>query len=105
MTIDAELLGEPGWDILLCAFIAHRKGTVCSLNNVASEISLSLSTTKRWMELLLLRKYLVERDGFFSISEEAENKLSTMFKMQLKEVLEAISLAQQQHEDFTRRKS
>jgi hypothetical protein len=104
LMIDPEILGEPGWDILLCAFIAHRKGKVCSLNNVASEISSSLSTTKRWVELLTLRKFLVEKDGFFAITEEAEHKLSIMFKKQIKEVIQAISLAQQRHEDEGRRK-
>lgn len=91
LMIDPEVLGEPGWDILLCAFIAHRKGLVCNLSDVAGEIGLSPSTTRRWIDILAVRELLVQREDFFTISEGAELKLSTMFKKQINEIIRALS--------------
>lgn len=90
LIIDPDILGEPGWDILLCAFIAHHKGTNCSLDEVADKIGLSVSTASRWVDLLALREFLFQKDGFFSISEEAELKLSTMFKKQMIALLQSV---------------
>ncbi len=86
LMIDADLLGEPGWDILLCAYIAHRKGNNCSLDAVAGDIGLGIQTTRRWVDLLTARDLLIQRNGFFAISEIAETKLSTMFSKQMNEL-------------------
>lgn len=91
LVIDPDLLGEPGWDILLCAFIAHRRGLVCKLREVASEIGLGISTAKRWIDLLSLRDMLIQKGDFFVISEDTERKLATMFKLQIKQAIESIS--------------
>lgn len=91
VSIDPEILGEPGWDIMLCAFIAHRKGLVCTLGDVAGEIGLSPATTKRWIDLLTLREFLVQKEDFFTISEGAELKLSSLFKKQIAQMMRALS--------------
>jgi hypothetical protein len=93
LVIDRDLLGEPGWDILLCAFIANRKGEACQLLDVAKEIDLSPSTTKRWADALTQRGFLRQRDGLLAISEDAEAKLAAMFKKQLIEVLQAVGIS------------
>lgn len=93
--IDPEILGEPGWDILLCAFIAHRKGLVCTLSDVAREIGLSPVTAKRWIDVLTDRDFLVQKEDFFTISEGAELKLSSLFKRQLSQMLQALSAFRQ----------
>lgn len=89
--IDPELLGEPGWDILLCAFIAHRRGLVCRQDDVAKKIDLSVPVTKRWVDLLAIRGMLVQRNDFFEISEQAERKLHRMFELQIREAVEALA--------------
>lgn len=85
--IDRDLLGEPGWDILLSAFIALRKGEACRLTEVARAIDLSPATTQRWADALTQRGYLSQREGLIAISEDAEAKLAAMFKKQLIEIL------------------
>lgn len=92
LVIDRDLLGEPGWDILLCAFIANRKGEACCLEDVAREIALSPSTTRRWADALAQRGYLHQREGLLAISEDAEAKLAAMFKKQLIEVLQTLGI-------------
>jgi hypothetical protein len=89
LVIDPDLLGEPAWDILLCAFIAYRKGTVCKQDEIAEEINISLSVASRWVSLLSTRGMLVQKGDFFVISEETEHRLSAMFKAQINDVLEA----------------
>lgn len=88
--IDRDLLGEPGWDILLCAFIAQRKGRACSLNDVASDVGLGLETARRWVDLLADRGMLVLKGSLFAIGEETESVLSAMFKAQIKEIFSNI---------------
>lgn len=92
MVIDPDVLGEPGWDILLCAYIAHRKGNYCSLGAVASEIGLNAQTTKRWVDLLTLRELLIQENDLFAINDDAEAKLSTLFSRQINEMLQAMGL-------------
>lgn len=88
--IDKDILGEPGWDILLCAFIAQRKGRACSLNDVVGEVGLGLATARRWVDLLAHRGMLVLKGSLFAISEDTEIALSAMFKAQIKEIFSAI---------------
>ena len=92
LVIDRDLLGEPGWDILLCAFIACRRGLVCKQDDVARDIGLSISLTKRWVHILSLRGMLFQRDDFFVISEDTERKLSTMFELQIKQAFESFAV-------------
>lgn len=92
MVIDPDVLGEPGWDILLCAYIAHRKGNYCRLDAVASEIGLNVQTTKRWVDLLTLRELLIQRNDLFAISDDAEVKISSLFSRQINEMLQALGL-------------
>lgn len=87
--IDRDLLGEPGWDILLCAFIANRKQTACPLSDVAQTIDLSIASTQRWADALTQRGYLHQREGLIAISEDAEAKLAGMFRKQLAEIMQA----------------
>jgi hypothetical protein len=89
LVLDRDILGEPGWDILLCAFIAYRKGVACILEDVASTIDLSPALTKRWVTLLAERKMLTIHRGLFSITEETEQKISKMFEKQITEMLKA----------------
>lgn len=91
--IDRDLLGEPGWDILLYTYISHRKGLACDIGNLAAEIDLSLHTTSRWVDILVQRKLLIRQDDFVALSDEAEAKLSKMFTEQLWEMRQAIALA------------
>lgn len=91
LVIDRDLLGEPGWDIILCAFIAHRRGSVCKQNDVAKEIDLSISLIRRWVDILSLRGFLLKKDDFFVISEPTERKLSMMFELQIKQALETLA--------------
>lgn len=90
--IDRDLLGEPGWDILLCAFIANRKGDACRLSDVARAIDLGTATTQRWADALTQRGYLHQREGLLAISEDAEAKLAVMFRKQLAEILQAFGI-------------
>lgn len=92
LVIDHDLLGEPGWDILLCAFIAARKGEACTLVEVARAIDLSLATTQRWANALTERGFIRQREGLLEITVDAEAKLAALFKKQLIEVLEALGI-------------
>lgn len=92
LVIDRDLLGEPGWDILLCAFIANRKGDACRLSDVAEAIDLGTATTQRWADALTQRGYLHQRDGLLAISEDAEAKLAGMFRKQLTELMQAFGI-------------
>jgi hypothetical protein len=84
--IDADLLGEPAWDLLLCAYIASRKGAACSLEDVVKAVELPISTAQRWVGLLASRKMLSSNGQTFTISVEFERKLTAMFKVQLSEM-------------------
>lgn len=90
--IDRDLLSEPGWDILLCAFIANRKGEACRLAEVARAIDLGTATTQRWADALTERGYLHQREGLLAISEDAEHKLAGMFRKQLSEILQSLGI-------------
>lgn len=89
--IDSDILGEPGWDILLCAFIAQRKGLACSLGLVVSEIGLGPATAARWIDLLARRKMLVHKGSFFSISEDSQQVLIAMFQGQIREIYKSLN--------------
>lgn len=102
LVIDRDLLGEPGWDILLCAFIAARKGEACALADVAQTIDLGLATTRRWADALTERGFIGQREGLLEISVDAEAKLAAMFKKQLAEIIEALGVGQETGQPGTR---
>lgn len=81
--IAADLLGEPGWDILLCAYIAGRKGAACLVDDVAAAIGNPASATKRWVLILQEHGMLVANEDAFTISLEAEVKLTDLFQSQI----------------------
>ena len=87
--IAPDLLGEPGWDILLCAYIAGRKGTACLVDEVAAAIGTHASATKRWVLILQERGMLVTKLDAFTISIETECKLSNLFHAQIAQAASA----------------
>ncbi|MCR2834803.1 hypothetical protein [Parerythrobacter lacustris] len=86
LMIDPTVLGEPGWDILLCAFIAKRKGVSCCLEEVAGQINLSIGLTERWLTLLVSRDMLVQKGQFFQLSEITNRSLTRMLVAQIEEL-------------------
>lgn len=90
---DPDLLGEPGWDILLYAFIAQGKWKVCGIEDLSREIGLSEATATRWVDILIARGLIVERAGNYVTSEPAAAKLASLFKMQMAEMLSTHNLA------------
>jgi len=90
LVIDRDLLGEPGWEILLCAFIAARKGEPCVLADVAQTIDLGLATTQRWADALTERGFVSQRKGLLEISVDAEAKLAGMFRKQRIELMQEL---------------
>lgn len=86
--LDSDFLGEPGWDILLCAYIAHRKGKNCSAETFANQIGLSFEVTKRWVDFLAARDMLDLKGPTCTISVTAEAKLTTLFSKQYEELLQ-----------------
>lgn len=86
--IDAELLGEPGWDIMLCAYIARRKGDKCTITTLSDKIDLNGCIIKRWVLLLMSRDMIVENEGSFVISDIAEMKISMLFSKQMQELMQ-----------------
>ncbi|MHA7818201.1 MAG: hypothetical protein ACX930_00995 [Erythrobacter sp.] len=51
--IDADLLAEPGWDILLRVFIEMLKGRGCPADRLHSEIGALPEVTRRLIALLV----------------------------------------------------
>lgn len=80
---DPDLFGEPGWDILLCAYIASRKGAACLVDQVAAVLGIAPSTARRWVRILEDRGILMANGEAFAISLETECKLSEMFQNQI----------------------
>lgn len=90
LVLDRDIFGEPGWDILLCAFIARRKGTDCALEEVARAINATPSITERWVNLLVEKNMLYFKENMFTITLETEQKLATMFKLQIDKALRSL---------------
>lgn len=87
--IAPDLLGEPGWDVLLCAYIAGRKGTACFVDDVAAAIGKPVSTTKLWVLILQERGMLVTKQHAFTISLETECELTNLFQAQMAQAASA----------------
>ena len=94
LTIDPDLLGEPGWDILLSAFIAAGKGHACRIDMLAMDLHLSVGLTQRWIALLVDRDMLESRDNLVVLTSKAEKALRDMFKAQLHDLMREIGAFQ-----------
>lgn len=90
-TIDADLLGEPGWDIMLRAFIEGSRGNGCRADLLPAEIGASPEVTGRWIALLAERGMIEVQGNLLALSDKAESKLRLMFSAQLKELMHEIS--------------
>ena len=89
--IAAELLGEPGWDILLMAFIASGKGGGCERDAIAAELGLSETLMHRWIDLLVCRGMLEVSDSMIVLTDKAERKMRKLFSAQLQDLLRDIA--------------
>lgn len=89
LTIDPDLLGEPGWDILLLAYVAHRRGSSCTIAQVADELNASSALVTRWVSALTARNLLVSNQISFSISDLAECKISDLLEHNIREMAQA----------------
>ena len=88
--VDREILGELGWDILLSAYIASRKGAVCSVYIVAIELDISMSIVARWVKLLEAKQLVATKGEIFSITDQGERKLSLLFKGQIEDFVRSV---------------
>lgn len=86
LVIDPDLLGEPGWDILLCAFIANGRERYCTPKDLAQELRLSQAMTDRWIAILESRDLIESCELGIRASEKADQLLRTMFGAQLREL-------------------
>ena len=84
--IDRDLLGEPGWDILLCIFIAGREGYPCPLEHLMREVELSADEARRWTALLASRDMLSTDGRGIHLTAKAEDKLKVLFRGLLNEL-------------------
>ena len=91
LVIDADLLGEPGWDILLTAFIGTSKGRGCRADQLAVDLGLSEQVTARWIEVLRERELLAVNGHLVIVTEKADVRLRTLFRSQLRELMQEIS--------------
>lgn len=89
LTIDPDLLGEPAWDILLLAYVAHRRGSSCTIAQVAVELNASSALVARWVSALTARNLVVSNQISFSISDLAECKVSDLLEQQIREMVQA----------------
>lgn len=91
LVIDPDLLGEPGWDIILSAFIATGKSKICTAGSLATDLDLSLSVVNRWINLLTERD-MIQVDGLkVSISPNADGKLRKMFGAQMQALFKELN--------------
>lgn len=97
MVLDRDIFGEPGWDILLCACIACRKGVDCVLDDVAAALDLSPTIARRWVDLLVERSMLVCSGSLFALTDVTKQKLATMFKLQVDRIIKATSVFFEMH--------
>ena len=59
--ISADLLGEPGWDILLALFIAHHEDREMQVSAVCSASAAPMTTALRWLAHLEDCGFLVKQ--------------------------------------------
>lgn len=78
--IGEDLFGEPAWDILLCGYIASRKGEACLIDDVQAITRLSSTSIRRWLVLLETRGLAHANKAAFAITLEAEARLNSLFE-------------------------
>ena len=71
--IDPDILGEPAWDILLAAFIAKGRESVCQGENLQEELRLTPSQFRRWVGVLVERDLLQEQEMIIDLSIKGED--------------------------------
>lgn len=81
--IDRDLLGEPVWDIILCAVIAEGRGAACTVEYLARKIGESPKTTERWVNIMIDRSVLEIKDENISLNSRPENAMRRHLKMQM----------------------
>lgn len=75
-----DLFGEPAWDILLCGYVANRKGGACLIKDVEAITRLSSAGIRRWLALLETRGLVQANEAAFAITLDAEARLNSLFK-------------------------
>lgn len=88
--LDADLLGEPGWDILLCAFVAAGNERKCRIEDLAGELNLSIAVTERWVRLLIERDLLDESGDFIAISRHGDAIIRRMFRALMRDNMQEL---------------
>lgn len=80
--VDAELLGEPGWDMLLDLFIHAEEGRLVSVSSVTVAADVPQTTALRWLRTMERRGVVVRthddadrRRAFVTLSEDAATEL------------------------------
>lgn len=91
LVIDPDLLGEPGWDILLCAFIAGGKGSGCRADVLCRDLGLTPRVMQRWIDLLEDRGMIETNGKLLVLTRRAEGVMRNMFSAQIKELMQEIS--------------
>lgn len=77
--IGQDLFGEPAWDILLCGYVAIRKGGACLIEDVQAITRLSPASIRRWLILLETRGLVQANEAAFAITLDAEARLNSLF--------------------------
>lgn len=81
--IDRELLGEPGWDILLDLYVHEGKGKRLSVTSVCAGSNVPTSTALRWLAMLeksgLVRREISATDrrrSFVDLTQQGRHAVS-----------------------------
>lgn len=94
---DHDLLGEPGWDILLVLFVAKANAVAVRAKSVAPFTRSSPETTDRWLSLLvernLVEKKRVRSEDRYSLSVLGEAKMRRLLERWLAQLAVASSPA------------
>lgn len=83
MVVDPVFLGEPAWDLLLCAFISRRRSDVFYLEAAVEDIGVSVETGTRWARALQDQDLFIQERGAYALSEGAEAKMVAMLEGQI----------------------
>jgi DNA-binding MarR family transcriptional regulator len=56
--LPCALFHEPAWELLLCLFVAHERGTALSVKELVSCVDAPVTTSQRWVDQLVHMKML-----------------------------------------------
>ena len=76
--IHRDLLGEPGWDMLLYVFIARHRNLSSGMSDLARAANLEIDIAKRWAEMLVKHDLLCMWDKAYHLSDRGEHKMQTL---------------------------